>query len=275
MTKQKIAFIGGGNMTRCLIGGLIDNGIDAHCIAVGEPNKLRREQLRSKFGVSAMADNVSAIIESTVIILAVKPQVMKAAVSSISQISSNNKPLIISIAAGISVANLERWGLSNLSIVRAMPNTPALVRAGITTLFSNSSVLPNQHNQAESILNSVGKTAWVKKESLINMVTAISGSGPAYFLYLMEALEQAAIEGGLDRKIARLLTIETILGTARLAQYTDTPLADLRKQVTSPGGTTEAAIAILDGASVQKLFKKAINTARERAIDLDLESNKS
>ena len=181
---------------------------------------------------------------------------------------SSKKHLLISIAAGISISSLESWAGDDLAIVRAMPNTPALINTGITALFANSRVSLEQRNQAESIMCAVGKVVWIKEETLMDTVTAVSGSGPAYFFYFMEALEQAAIEEGLDKNTARLLTLETALGAARLAIETTKSPSELRDQVTSPGGTTEAAIQVLEQVGMSQILKTAVTAARKRSADL-------
>jgi pyrroline-5-carboxylate reductase len=268
MSNQTICFIGGGNMARSLIGGLIDDGMKHQFITVGEPDASRRKELMNKFGVTVLADNVVAVNESDIVIFAVKPQVVETTVASIKTKLSEKKPLLISIAAGIPISSFESWTGCGLSMVRAMPNTPALINAGITALFANSRILPEQRNQAEVIMRAVGKVVWVEDEALMDGVTAISGSGPAYFFYFMEALEQAAIDEGLDGKIARLLTLETALGAARLAIETTKSPSVLRGQVTSPGGTTEAAIQVLDRAGMNQILKRAVTAARKRSADL-------
>ena len=272
MSDLHICFIGGGNMARSLITGLINDGMKPQFITVGEPDASRREALTNYLGVTALANNERAVNESDIVIFAVKPQVMKTAVLPLAEGLSANKPLLLSIAAGISISSLESWVGGDLAIVRAMPNIPALVNAGITALFANPQVLLKQRNQAASIMRAVGKAVWVEDEMLMDTVTAVSGSGPAYFFYFMEALEQAAIEEGLDEETARLLTLETALGAARLAIETTESPSELRNQVTSPGGTTEAAIQVLEHAGINQIFRNAVNAARERSADLSISS---
>jgi pyrroline-5-carboxylate reductase len=268
MSNLNICFVGGGNMARSLIGGLIDDGMNPRFITVGEPDASRREKLANNFGVTALADNVAAVNESDIVIVAVKPQVMKTVVLLLKEGLSKRKPFLISIAAGIPISSLESWAGDDLAMIRAMPNTPALVNAGITALFANSRVLPKQRNQAEHIMSAVGKVVWVEDETLMDAVTAVSGSGPAYFFYFMEVLEQAAIEEGLDQNTARLLTLETALGAARLAIETMKSPSELRGQVTSPGGTTEAAIQVLSCSGIDRILKLAVTAARKRSSDL-------
>jgi pyrroline-5-carboxylate reductase len=272
MSNQTICFIGGGNMARSLIGGLIDDDVKPQFITVAEPDASRREELANHFGINVLADNVAAVNESDIVIFAVKPQVMKTAVLALAEELSEKKPLLISIAAGIPNSSLESWAGDDLAMIRAMPNTPALINAGITALFANSRVLPEHRDQAESIMCAVGKVVWVEDETLMDTVTAVSGSGPAYFFYFMEALEQAAINEGLDRETARLLTLETALGAARLAIETTKSPLELRGQVTSPGGTTEAAVQILEHAGMSEILKLAVTAARNRSADLAVSS---
>ena len=255
-------------MARSLIGGLIDDGMKPQFVTVSEPDTSRRKALTNDFGVTALSDNVAVVNESDIVIFAVKPQVMKTAVLPLAERLSEKKPLLISIAAGIPISSLESWVGDNLAMIRAMPNTPALINTGITALFANSRVLPEQRNQAESILRAVGKVVWVEEETLMDTVTAVSGSGPAYFFYFMESLEQAAIEEGLDENTSRLLTLETALGAARLAIETTKSPSELRGQVTSPGGTTEAAIQVLDCSGMSQILKRAVTAARKRSADL-------
>ena len=265
---QKVTFIGGGNMARSLLGGLIQAGIDPANIAIGEPDNLRRQELSREFSVVTSANNVAAAHDAEIIILAIKPQNAASAVSNLSRTLSARKPLVISILAGVNINSLTSWGGGNLAIVRAMPNMPALIGAGISVLFANNEVTATQYVQAESIMKAIGKTMWVDDENLIDTVTSISGSGPAYFFYLIEAMEQAAKDGGLEPEFARILTLETALGAARLAIDTNESLAELRKRVTSPGGTTEAAIAVLDKCHNSDAIKTSVLAARHRAQKL-------
>ena len=255
-------------MARSLIGGLINEGMEPQSIRVSEPDARRRNELTSDFGVTALADNAAAVNASDIVIFAIKPQVMKTALLPLAEVLSEKRPLLISIAAGISNSSLESWVGDDLAMIRAMPNTPALINAGITALFANSRVSLEQRNQAESIMCAVGKVVWIKEETLMDTVTAVSGSGPAYFFYFMEALEQAAIEEGLDENTARLLTLETALGAARLAIETTKSPSELRDQVTSPGGTTEAAIQVLEQVGMSQILKTAVTAARKRSADL-------
>jgi pyrroline-5-carboxylate reductase len=271
MKDKNMAFIGGGNMARSLIGGLVSAGTPPQKIIVAEPQAALREALCDQFGVRAFAENIPAVERADVVILAVKPQVMREALTPLAPTVCRDQPLLISIAAGITVESIEAWVGGNLALVRVMPNMPALVSAGISALFANDRVTATQRGLAESIMRAVGTTVWVKDESLMDTVTAISGSGPAYFFYLMEAIEQAATKEGLDPDTARLLTLETAFGAARLAlNSTETP-GELRVRVTSPGGTTEAAIHVLDEASMNEVIKGAVSAAKKRSTELATE----
>ncbi len=268
MKNTRITFIGGGNMARSLIGGLIGAGTAAGNISVGEPLTELRESLAQDFGIKALAENESAIKHANVIVLAVKPQVMREALTPLGTLIRQASPLLISIAAGIPARNIERWASGQPALVRVMPNTPALVGAGMSALFANENASVPQRDLAESIMRSVGITVWLEKESLMDIVTAVSGSGPAYFFYLMEAIEQAGVREGLDADTARLLALETALGAARLALESTEGPGQLRERVTSPGGTTEAAIRTLDASNVSDIMQNAVSAARQRSAEL-------
>ena len=255
-------------MARSLIGGLIGAGTAAGNISVGEPLTELRESLAQDFGIKALAENESAIKHANVIVLAVKPQVMREALTPLGTLIRQASPLLISIAAGIPARNIERWASGQPALVRVMPNTPALVGAGMSALFANENASVPQRDLAESIMRSVGITVWLEKESLMDIVTAVSGSGPAYFFYLMEAIEQAGTREGLDADTARLLALETALGAARLALESTEGPGQLRERVTSPGGTTEAAIRTLDASNVSDIIQNAVSAARQRSAEL-------
>ena len=268
MSDSSIAFIGGGNMARSLVGGLVAAGTPSRTISVSEPQPELRKVLQEDFGVNVHADNISAAIGARVIVLAVKPQVLQQVVVPLGDLVVEHQPLLVSVAAGITAPSIERWAGSQPALVRVMPNTPALVGAGISALYANKNVDEDQRNLAETIMSAVGKTVWIQDESLMDTVTAVSGSGPAYFFYVMQAIYDAALNNGLDAETARLLTLETALGAARLAlESTEDPGA-LQKQVTSPGGTTEAAINVLESSGVSGAFQNAVSAARARGGEL-------
>ena len=202
------------------------------------------------------------------LVLAVKPQVMRDVLVALASTITQAHPLLISVAAGVTSRSIEKWSGGGSSLVRVMPNTPALIRSGVSALFANPDVTDEQRNIAESIMRAVGTTVWVDEESLMDSVTAVSGSGPAYFFYVMQAIENAAKKEGLDHDTARLLTIETALGAARLALESDESPGVLQERVTSPGGTTEAGIAILDSEKVNEAFEQAVSAAGNRSREL-------
>ena len=268
MSSIKIGFIGGGNMARSLIGGLIANGACGNNIAVSEPEVTLREQLAKDFGVNAHAGNASAAKGADVIVFAVKPQILQKVLTPLANLIAEAQPLLISVAAGVTASSIERWIGGHAALIRVMPNTPALIGAGISALYANHNVGDDQRALAENIVAAVGKAVWIKDENLMDAVTAVSGSGPAYFFYMMQAIIDAAVREGLDKETARLLAIETALGAARLAlESTENP-GILQKQVTSPGGTTEAAIQVLNDYGVRKTLQKAVSAARARGSEL-------
>ena len=268
MSNPKITFIGGGNMARSLVGGLISAGTSNTKISVSEPLPGLRNKLLEDFGVNVHARNIAAATGANVIVLAVKPQVLQEVVVRLRDLVSEHRPLLISVAAGVTAQSIERWVGDRPALVRVMPNTPALVGAGISALYANKNVREDQRELAEMIMSAVGKTVWIEDESLMDTVTAVSGSGPAYFFYVMQAIKDAATAEGLDEDTARLLVLETALGAARLAVESVEDPGLLQKRVTSPGGTTEAAINVLDSSRVSKAFEKAVSAARARGGEL-------
>ncbi len=264
MSNPNIAFIGGGNMARSLVGGLISAGTSRTRISVSEPQVELRNKLHQDFGVHVHAENISVATGAHVIVLAVKPQVLKEVVVLLGPLVAEYRPLLISVAAGVTTPSIQRWTGGHPALVRVMPNTPALIGAGISGLYANGNVSPNQRELAETIMRAVGKTIWIEDESLMDTVTAVSGSGPAYFFYIMQAIKDAAVTEGLDSDTARLLVLETALGAARLAVESVENPGTLQERVTSPGGTTEAAINVLDSSGVSEAFGKAVSAARAR-----------
>ncbi|MET0007652.1 MAG: pyrroline-5-carboxylate reductase [Candidatus Thiodiazotropha sp. 6PLUC4] len=268
MKNDKITFIGGGNMATSLISGLIADEYDCNAITVSDPDTEKLSQLAARYGVTTEPDNEQAVQQAQIVVLAVKPQILESVAQNLAKTLQNSKPLIISIAAGITATDLDNWLGGDQAVVRSMPNTPAMIQSGATGLYASPGVSENQRNQAESILRAVGLTRWVENESLIDAVTAVSGSGPAYFFLVMEAIEESAKSMGLDEESARLLTLQTALGAARMAiESSDSP-AMLRQKVTSPGGTTERALDILEKGGLRELFKDALQGAKERSHEL-------
>jgi len=264
-----IAFIGGGNMAASLIGGLVADGYDPGHILVSDPQHQRLADLAARFHVRSAASNIDAASRAQVVVLAVKPQALKQVCAELGTTLREHRPLLISIAAGVREAFVQKWlGVGDLPLVRTMPNTPAMIQAGATVLHAGPGVSAEQRNLAESILRAVGLTRWVAQEQELDAVTALSGSGPAYFFLVMEAMEEAAAQMGLDPETARLLTIQTALGAARMAMESRDAPAVLRQQVTSPGGTTERALEIFDDGNLRALFQKALAGARDRSKEL-------
>lgn len=266
--NQAIAFIGGGNMASALIAGLLADGLAAERLIVAEPDLQKREALRATHGIPVVADNADAVSQAGAVVLAVKPQVLRSVAKQLAPSLVAGRPLVISIAAGVRCDSLQRWLGEDLPIVRAMPNTPAMVQSGATALFATAAVTDEQRDQAESLLRAVGLTCWVDEESAIDAVTALSGSGPAYHFLVIEAMQTAAVRLGLPTETARLLGLQTALGAARMALESQESAATLRNRVTSPGGTTEAAIAVLEQGGLRPLFEKALEAARDRSITL-------
>lgn len=268
MNKETLAFIGGGNMATSLIGGLIADGREAQTIWVADPDRSKLDALHHRFGVNTTPDNLQAAQEAEVVVLAVKPQQLGTVATALTSLVTPAHPLWLTIAAGIRIPDLERWLGGPAPIVRAMPNTPALVQAGATALFANAQTSPDQRQTAESVLRAVGLTLWLDDEALMEVVTALSGSGPAYFFLVMEVMEKAAIDLGLEPDSARLLTLETAFGAAKMALESEQDSISLRQRVTSPGGTTERAIAVLEQAHIREAFARALQAARDRTREL-------
>ena len=268
MQKTRISFIGAGNMGRSLIGGLIANGYPAELLSAADPDASQRQQLASLFNVSVFESNEQALAGSEVVVLAVKPQAMRATLQGMLDGIKQAQPLVISIAAGIRLSAISAIIGENLPIIRVMPNTPSLIQAGAAALFANPQVNEPQRELAEAIMRSVGVTVWLDEEKKLDTVTALSGSGPAYYFLFMEAMEKAAVKLGLDEEQARLLTLETAFGAAKMALESSHDPAVLRQQVTSPGGTTESALSVLEQGKLPELVANAIAAANTRSIEL-------
>ena len=261
------AFIGGGNMGRALIGGLLAGGHSPSRIRVADPDTGCRETCATSFGVMVTDDNLAACEAADVVVLAVKPQQLRAVCQGLAPAVGPNT-LFLSIAAGITVGHLESWLGEARAIVRAMPNTPAQIGRGAAALYANRAVSAAQHALAESLLAAVGVAVWLDDENLMDAVTALSGSGPAYVFLLLELLEQAGTELGLPAALARTLALATVEGAARLAQASTLDAATLRRQVTSPGGTTEQALKSFNDADLAGIVSHALTAARDRGREL-------
>lgn len=264
----KIAFIGGGNMARCLIGGLIARGAAPAAIAASEPQDALREALARDFGIRTATGNAAIAADADVVVLAVKPQVMRAVCLELAPALAGRGASVVSIAAGVRLAQFGRWLGPSQAVVRAMPNTPALLGCGISGVVANAAAGAAARAAAEAVLAPAGPVVWIPDESLMDAVTAVSGSGPAYFFLLMEAMQAAAERQGLPREVAAALVRQTALGAARMAcEGTETP-SRLRERVTSPGGTTQAALEAFEAGAFRGLVDAAIDRATTRGREL-------
>ena len=262
---HKVSFIGGGNMAAAIIGGLVASGTEPTDIEVVEINADARATLAARFGVVTHTDLSLARLHP-IVVLAVKPQTLPEVAAALAARIDGH--LVVSIAAGVRVVDLARWLGGHTRIVRAMPNTPALVRAGIAGLYAPPAVSQESRSQAETVLRAVGGVVWVDDEPQLDAVTATSGSGPAYVFYCIESLEAAAIAQGLDADVARQLALQTFFGAAKLALESGEEPALLRQRVTSKGGTTERGIAALDAAGVKPAMAQAVDAASRRSAEL-------
>ena len=264
---QTLAFIGAGNMARSLIGGLIAQGIAPEQIVVTDAVASQREQTAREFGVRVANSNREAAIASDVIVFAVKPQDLRAVAQDLAAALVNRTPLVISVAAGIRAQDLQRW-LGGIPVVRTMPNRPALNGCGVSGLFANDAVPQTSRELATRIMGAVGPALWVDKEEHMDVVTAVSGSGPAYFFLLTEMIEAAGVALGLSPEVSRRLAVETAYGSGRMLRESAETAAKLREQVTSKGGTTEAALKSLESRDVRGIFAAAIKAAAQRSAEL-------
>ena len=262
------AFIGGGNMGGALIRGLIAKGMPADRISVGEAVQARRIALADEFGVHVSADNREIVEGADLVVLAVKPQDMATTVRVLAPGLARRRPLVLSIAAGIRVADIQGWCGPGIAVVRAMPNRPALNNAGASALYAAAGLTPEQRKHAEDALGAVGTAVWVNEEDALDVVTALSGSGPAYFFLLAELMTDAAVHLGLARESAQELAIQTLFGSGRMARDSDGDLARLRAEVTSKGGTTEAALRVFDSSNLRGIVAAALQAATDRGREM-------
>lgn len=268
MEKTKITFIGCGNMGSSLIGGLLANGYPSDLITGVDPSAQQRQSLEDKFSIQAYADSEQAVNGTKVVVLAVKPQAMQETIKKIREQIIFESPLLISIAAGIRISSINQWFEKEMAIARVMPNTPSLIRSGAAGMYANDLVDNAQKSFTEKIMTSVGTAIWVDNEDLIDAVTAVSGSGPAYFFLINEIIQKAAIDLGLSESQARTLSVETARGAAEMMAEKGADAATLRQQVTSPGGTTEQALKVLINGNIEQLLTMAVTAARDRSIEL-------
>ena len=268
MQDETIAFVGGGNMASSLIGGLLADGCPSAQIRVSDRSDTTLKALEQRYSVATSHDNRQTVAGADLIVIAVKPQAVHDVTTEIADLVRRDRPLVLSIAAGVREQDMNRWLGGDAALVRTMPNTPALVQSGATALFANDRVSEPQKELAETVMRAVGLTVWLDDEQLMDAVTALSGGGPAYLFLVMEAMQSAARNLGLPDTIARLLTLQTTLGAARLALESSEDVATLRKHVTSPGGTTEKAIGVLQAGGLEALFEQAVQAAHQRAREL-------
>ena len=265
---MRIAFIGGGHMSSALVGGLRARGGSPADITVSDPVAAQRERLQFDFGVRVTADNAAAVRDADLVVLAVKPQQMAEAAREIAPELARRPRTVVSVAAGIRLGNLRGWLGAGVPVVRTMPNRPALIGAGITAAYADADVGSAQRAAVEQVLSAAGALVWLEAESQMDAVTALSGSGPAYFFLLIESLEDAGVALGLPRTTAHRLAVHTALGAGRMAAEGSDPPAVLREQVTSKGGTTAAALAVLEAAGLRATFGAALAAAARRSTEL-------
>ena len=266
MSHPRIAFIGAGNMAASLIGGLLAQGLPASHIRASDPGAEQRARVAAEHGIELFESNAEAIAGADIVVLATKPQVLKGVCQALAP-NLQAGQMVVSIAAGITCASLTAW-LGEVALGRCMPNTPALLRQGVSGLYANPRVSTEQRQQAEQLLGAVGLAVWLDEERLIDAVTAVSGSGPAYFFLLIEAMTAAGEQLGLPRETAAQLTLQTALGAARMATESDVDAAELRRRVTSPNGTTEAAIKTFQAGGFEALVQQALDAAARRSAEL-------
>jgi pyrroline-5-carboxylate reductase len=269
VSKDTIGFIGGGNMAQAIAGGLVAGGFDPASIRIADPHAGQRDRLQRDLpGVHVTPDNAVVAAQAACIVLAVKPQVLAAVCRELRAVVQENRPLVISIAAGVRSADIDTWLGGGLAIVRVMPNQPALLRRGIAGLYANERTASSDIDRASDIMGAVGEVVRVPREADIDAVTAISGSGPAYFFLLIDMLEKTAAELGIEPAAAARLALATARGSAELAAAGGESMDELIARVRSPGGTTAAALDSLEAAGVRAIFRAALEAARDRAIEL-------
>ena len=272
---NRVTFIGAGNMAGAIIGGMIDSGFSADAITATSPDDSMLAPLRERLGIHTSTDNAAAVAEADVVVLAVKPQIMRQVCEGMRDAVQARRPLIVSGAAGLPAETLERWLGGDLPLVRCMPNTPSLVGAGAAGLYANARVSEAQRHLATELMEAVGLVEWVDDEGLLEAVTAVSGSAPAYFFLMFEAMEEAGARLGLPADTARRLAMQTALGAAKMAMASDKSPAELKRNVMSPGGTTERAIEHLEQAGLRTTLAEAMDACAARAREMADELGKN
>ncbi len=269
MDYGKVAFIGGGNMARALAGGMLAAGYEARHILISEPVAAQRARLAAELpGTIVEADNEAVVLEAECLLLAVKPQILHAVCRPLAAAVQKTKPLVISIAAGVRSSDIDAWLGGGLAVVRAMPNQPAMLRLGISGMYANRRTSKQQLRAASNIISTTGPVIQVPTEADIDTVTAVSGTGPAYFYLLVDMLVSIAVQMGLDRDDALALVLETARGAGEMAEQSGESMDSLIARVRSPGGTTAAAFDYLDGTDFRDIFSAAVIAARDRAVEL-------
>lgn len=273
MINTKVGLIGGGNMGRAIAGGLLRGGMHATDLMIAEPLPEQCDLLRKElYGIMVTEENQTVAAAADILLFSVKPQILKSVCQNLTDVVQQSRPLIMSIAAGPKIEDIDRWLAGGLSIVRVMPNQPALIDQGISALFANDQTSVSGRDMAETIMTAVGQVVWLDSESKMDAVTAISGTGPSYFYLLIDCMIEAGIKSGIDPETARTLAVETARGATSLASAETESMSSLIERVRSPGGTTTAAFEQLDAADVRGIFAAAINAAERRAAELAKEA---
>ncbi len=271
LNAKKISFIGAGNMASAIFKGMLANGYPADLITATGPDQTALSALSDELGIQTTTHNIDAVAKSDVVVLAVKPQIMKQVCNELAEQALHSRPLIISVAAGLHASTLDQWLGGGHAIVRCMPNTPSLVKAGASGLYAIPGVTQEQRDFTDQLLSGIGLVEWVAEEAMLDIVTAISGSGPAYFFMVFEMMQKAAIELGMPEDAARRLILQTGLGAVKMAQETGEEFAQLKRNVMSPKGTTERAIHTFEGEGIEALFLKAMKACADRADEMSRE----
>lgn len=269
-----VGFIGGGHMTSAIVGGLVSDAVSTPSICVANRGQEKLASLVNKYGVRGAASNEALVKDVDVVVLAVKPQVLESVLTPLASIIQDRKPLIISLAAGIRCDAIDAWAGGNLPIIRVMPNTPSVIREGASGVYANSAVSESQRRFASQLMSTIGLVVWVEEESQIDLVTAVSGSGPAYFMLFIDALVQAASNRGMDKEIVRQLALKTASGTANMLASSELSLATQINNMLLPGGTTEQAVAALRQHDIYGMVDAAVEAANRRANELAEQLNK-
>jgi len=274
--NTKVGLIGGGNMGRAIAGGLLRGGMHATNLMIAEPQPEQCDLLRKElYGIMVTEENETVAAAAETLLFAVKPQILKPVCQNLAAVVQKSRPLIMSIAAGAKIEDIDQWLGGGLSVVRVMPNQPALIDQGISALFANERTEQSGRDMAEKIMTAVGQVVWLDSESKMDAVTAVSGTGPSYFYLLIDCMIEAGIKSGIDPETARTLAVETARGATSLASAETESMSSLIERVRSPGGTTTAAFELLDAADVRGIFAAAIKAAERRAADLAKEASAS